>query len=114
MARTAEQESARYIRNKGDRAAIVLEAKNLAGNCEANGRRCLDRITNVWQYPELYQFDHVRGPKKFEIGAWVVRRGKAGLRGSYGIEALAAELEKCELVCVICHYGRTRERHHRG
>lgn len=45
-------------------------------------------------------FDHVRGEKRFGISVAV---GK----GTYSLETLLAELDKCELVCANCHRLRT-------
>ena len=113
MARTVQQEAERYQLNRRDRADIVLELKIRAGACAERGPRCLSRRLSVAEYPELFQYDHVRGRKRFEIGAWIAMRGGLG-RGNRSLEALLDELDKCELICVICHYGRTRDRHHRG
>ncbi len=52
------------------------------------------------------QFDHVRGEKKFNIGA---ANGRAP-----SIKALLEEIEKCELVCANCHSIRTYERGYRN
>lgn len=48
---------------------------------------------SYWQL----QFDHVRGEKKFTIGD--------GCRG--GRIKLLEEIQKCDIVCVNCHSGRT-------
>lgn len=51
--------------------------------------------------PWLMEFDHVRGEKKYNIS-------QIHLRGSWRI--LEEELEKCDLLCVICHRRRSAER----
>ncbi|HVI40498.1 MAG TPA: RNA ligase family protein [Anaerovoracaceae bacterium] len=50
--------------------------------------------------PECLTFDHVRGPKKFNIGqSW-----------NQGRQALQEEIAKCEVVCANCHAIRTKKR----
>lgn len=48
--------------------------------------------------PCCMHFDHVpeRGPKLFNLGS-----------GDYSIEAVQAEIEKCDIVCANCHAIRT-------
>lgn len=48
--------------------------------------------------PCVYHFDHVpeRGPKIFNLGS-----------GDYSIEAVQAEIAKCDIVCANCHAIRT-------
>lgn len=51
--------------------------------------------------PECMDFDHVHGPRSFLVSsAFSWRR----------LDALKAELEKCELVCANCHRTRTKQR----
>lgn len=55
--------------------------------------------------PECMDFDHVRGPKLFEIAAARSRR----------LESVRDEIAKCDLVCANCHRTRTvRQRRGRG
>ena len=50
------------------------------------------------QYPYyVMQFDHVRGEKKFTIGAGI----------DMGWRSLTDEIAKCEVVCANCHMERT-------
>ena len=49
----------------------------------------------------VMEFDHVRGQKSFQIG---------GSLGSRSLEAILAEIEKCDLVCSNCHAIRTHVR----
>lgn len=48
--------------------------------------------------PCVYHFDHVpeRGPKLFNLGS-----------GDYSLEAVQAEIAKCDIVCANCHAIRT-------
>lgn len=50
------------------------------------------------------QFDHVRGRKEFDIAHAI----------GVGWARLAAEIEKCDVVCANCHAIRTYERGHYG
>jgi len=47
--------------------------------------------------PELLEFDHVRGEKRFSLGDGTVRAR----------ETLDAEIAKCDVRCVSCHRIRT-------
>ncbi len=47
-------------------------------------------------------FDHVRGDKLLSIGG--------GSTALYTWDAICAEIEKCEVVCAICHRVRTARR----
>lgn len=65
---------------------------------QAKDRPCTDCGI---QYPYyVMHFDHVRGEKKFNIGA----------ARDYNTEKLLAEIEKCEVVCANCHAERTYQR----
>lgn len=50
--------------------------------------------------PECMDFDHVRGEKKFDVGAGTTR----------ALQVLLDEIAKCEVVCSNCHRSRTRRR----
>lgn len=50
----------------------------------------------------VLSFDHVRGKKKMDISQ-MVNQG-------YSLEAIQAEIEKCEVVCLNCHYKREKIR----
>lgn len=52
--------------------------------------------------PVAMDFDHVRGPKSFEISA-AAHRGMS-------LNAIKTEILKCELVCACCHRIRTAAR----
>ena len=48
-------------------------------------------------------FDHVRGKKKMDISSMASQ--------GYSIEAIQAEMTKCQVVCFNCHMRRENERH---
>jgi hypothetical protein len=50
--------------------------------------------------PECMDFDHVKGSKRFTIGASMQR----------GRTAVEKEMKKCEVVCANCHRIRSRSR----
>jgi len=56
--------------------------------------------------PEVMEFDHVRGEKTMTISK-MVRHGAS-------IQTILAEIEKCDLVCAVCHRVRTVERRKRA
>jgi hypothetical protein len=58
---------------------------------------------NVQYPPYVMDFDHVRGEKIFNV---------ARMKG-HSLEALKAEIAKCDLVCSNCHRERTQSRHAR-
>lgn len=51
--------------------------------------------------PEVYDFDHVKGKKKFEVSRGFSR---------VSAKALEDEIKKCDLVCANCHRVRTSRR----
>ena len=53
--------------------------------------------------PYAMDFDHVSGAKEFNISAAVHHKGASMVR-------IAAEIEKCEIVCACCHRIRTHKR----
>ena len=50
--------------------------------------------------PHVMDFDHVRGKKRFGIAKMQ----------NHSLEAILAEIAKCDLVCANCHRIRTRKR----
>ena len=62
-------------------------------------RPCED--CGVWYPPCVMDFDHVRGIKKFNIGAG---NNRASING------LLDEIVKCDVVCANCHRLRTASR----
>jgi hypothetical protein len=49
--------------------------------------------------PVVLEFDHVRGVKK-DVMSTLVTQG-------YSLKTIAAEIDKCEVVCANCHRRRT-------
>lgn len=70
---------------------IILVLKN---------KGCLDCGVKYPGEPWLIEFDHLQD-KQFNIST---------LRKSGSVTKLRSELEKCEVVCVICHRRRTAKR----
>ncbi len=64
------------------------------------GGRCLDCKLPFSNHLEVFEFDHTRGTKEYEISKL--------LGGSW--RKLAPELKKCDLVCSNCHRIRTAHR----
>lgn len=52
--------------------------------------------------PQLMDFDHVRGKKLFNVS----------MGFSHSLDSLLKEIEKCDLVCCLCHRTRTWNRKH--
>jgi hypothetical protein len=77
-------------RNRTKRAEIckIIE--------EAKDRPCADCGIKYPYY--VMQFDHVRGEKKFGIGA---------ARSCGSVRQILEEIAKCEVVCANCHAERT-------
>lgn len=56
--------------------------------------------------PSCYDWDHLPGKEKlFNIGAQ---------QGSFGLDSVIAEIDKCQLVCANCHRIRTENRKKKG
>ena len=64
------------------------------------GGRCVDCGEPFIDHPEVFDFDHARGTKQFNIGQL--------FQSSW--TKLAKELKKCDLVCSNCHRIRTASR----
>lgn len=80
-----------YLKDKKDREykksnEIIIKAKSVP---------CMD-CNKVYPW-YVMDFDHVRGEKKFNIGA----------SRHCGINKIKEEIEKCEIVCSNCHRFRT-------
>ncbi len=81
----------RQVRKREEARAYVEEYKR--------NHPCMDcGITDTM----VLSFDHVRGKKKMDISQ-MVNQG-------YSLEAIRAEIEKCEVVCLNCHYKREKTR----
>lgn len=55
------------------------------------------------QHPECHQFDHLPGKVKVDRVSNMVARGRP-------LEAISAEMDKCQLLCAKCHIDVTQER----
>ncbi len=66
---------------------------------------CVDCGGTFEEYPEVLQFDHVRGDKDFAIG-------RAANIAS--LDRLVEEIDKCEVVCANCHQIRSLQRARAG
>lgn len=64
-----------------------------------NTTPCTDCGVIYKDEPWLTEFDHVRGEKKMQISSMVY--------SGWSQESIEKELDKCELVCLICHRRRT-------
>lgn len=85
-----------FDRNKKSvalRKQYILELKNLKG--------CTDCGIKYPGEPWLFDFDHLRDKSK-DVGKMA--------RMGYSLEVLKKEIEKCEIVCLICHRRRTAKR----
>lgn len=88
-----EQKRQRRTENRARLKAHVNKVKDEGS--------CVDCGSSYPGEPWLMDFDHVRGEKRYNIGSIIVR-------DSWRL--LLEELDKCELVCVLCHRRRTAKR----
>lgn len=100
---------------KEKRKASWAAGTEKAGNYEAKARRVKAAQDYIWEVltqnscadcsnddPLVLEFDHVRGEKKADLAKMVYQ--------NFGIEAIKAEVAKCEVVCRNCHSVRTQKR----
>lgn len=86
-----EEENRKTRERRAAEREVIQQIKLEAG--------CADCGYNT--HPAGLTFDHVRGVKLFTI---------SNACGSYPLEKVLAEIEKCEVVCATCHAVRTFER----
>ncbi len=85
-----------YVKRNKQRVAEFIEEYKRGGSCADCGFK-------GEAFPYVLDFDHLGiEEKKFNIGSWK--------RSVLSIEAIAREIEKCELVCANCHRIRTFSR----
>lgn len=84
------------ISKRKNRAALIRE---LVSEYKIE-KGCKDCGYN--SFPEALDFDHVIGTKCFNIGE--------AIAGTYSLEKLLEEINKCEIVCSNCHRVRTKRR----
>jgi hypothetical protein len=91
----------RELQNRRVRANTVKRRKGLAAWINEFKRRpCADCGGEFPPY--LMDFDHVAGEKRDNVcGMW---------RRTLSRDTIAAEIEKCEVVCATCHRARTHAR----
>jgi hypothetical protein len=95
-AKTSKAKKSRSLRRKKNRELLKQEIR------QVKDRPCLD-CGRSFHFCAM-DFDHVRGEKKFEIGREVYSGGTLAL------STLRREIEKCEVVCAVCHRIRTWKR----
>ena len=87
-----------YAQSRAERRAQMRLDNQKAMLLYLMGKSCSDcGHTDM----RVLEFDHVRGEKKFNIGAVLGRESWV---------RIAKEIEKCEIVCANCHRIRTAER----
>lgn len=91
-----------YEKHKdAQKARVKARAKRLFDEAVAIINKFKDRpCTDCGHkfHPVAMDFDHVRGKKRKDISE---------MRGAYTIAAILAEINKCEVVCAVCHRLRT-------
>lgn len=80
-----------YYRDRGDSHRAFLDGLK-------EGSPCTDCKGDFPPY--CMEYDHVRGEKRFNLGKMA----------NHKREAVLAEIQKCDLVCVNCHRVRTQTR----
>lgn len=102
MGKQKEYQARWYRNHKEEQCARVRAAKRkiVAYAVAAKDTPCTD--CGKRYPPWVMDFDHVRGPKLFDIGS---ARNKAG-----SLRRLKEEIAKCEVVCANCHRTRTHDR----
>jgi hypothetical protein len=89
-----------YKKNRKKHIQIANKTKEKIANAIRNAKNvpCMDCGI---QYPYyVMDFDHVKGPKKFNL--------HKGTRS--GMNKVLQEIAKCEIVCANCHRQRTHSR----
>ena len=79
---------------KARRREVVREAKESG---------CVDCGLVLPDYPEVFEFDHVRPGKVKSVALWMTSGTEDDLR---------AEISRCDVVCANCHRIRTVNRPH--
>lgn len=69
---------------------------------ELKKQPCIDCGKAYPDFPGVMEFDHVRGSKSDELNALITQRA--------GLNRIKREVEKCDLVCCLCHRIRTELR----
>lgn len=82
----------KYLRERGKKNSLKLQ--------ELKTKPCID-CGNSFP-PVCMDFDHVRGEKKYNVGAMAY--------STRSWELILEEISKCDLVCSNCHRIRSYER----
>jgi hypothetical protein len=105
-----------YIVKSGRTAGRFANYCKVCANRSAiEGRKTRNMISLVWSMkserpcydcggmfpPEGMDFDHVSGTKLFSMNSAVSRSW----------DEVRLEIDKCQLVCAVCHRTRTKKRH---
>jgi len=94
-----------YPKNKIKHLKLIKKRKKDISNFIRNIKKnsvCADCGLQNKNHPEIFDFDHVNGNKKINIGsAYVIGWSK---------ERILQEIAKCEIVCSNCHRIRTKKR----
>jgi hypothetical protein len=88
-------------RRCASRSAARFRAPKIAVIDEARKVGCADCGLVDLDHPEIFDFDHVRGEKIYNVATLVIK-------GT--LDELRDELAKCDVVCANCHRKRTRSR----
>ena len=94
-----------YPKNKSKHIGYQTEIKRkiIAFTSELKKKsKCLDCGFSGNKYPEVLDFDHVRGSKKFNISEFK--------RHTNSFKMVQEEIKKCEIVCANCPRIRTTKR----
>jgi len=98
--RNKELRRIHYLSHK-ESTKITTDKYRLANSIRINAIKanpCMD-CGNTYP-PESMDFDHVRGEKLFQIAQSLTHKW----------ESIQAEIDKCELICAVCHRIRTKDR----
>jgi 5-methylcytosine-specific restriction endonuclease McrA len=94
-----------YPRNKKKHIGYIENIKKKITDYILNFKRnskCLDCGFKGDNYPQVLDFDHVIGSKKFNISEFRLHTS--------GFNKVKKEINKCEIVCANCHRIRTARR----
>jgi hypothetical protein len=75
------------------------------GGCQ----RCPAKPNEYWGW-EAFDWDHIIGKKRFNIGEIAFKPFRAGSTMEEIVHAVVQEVEKCQLLCSNCHRTITKSR----
>lgn len=94
-----------YPKNKSKHIRYQTEIKKRINAFTVELKRkskCFDCGFLGSKYPNVLDFDHIRGLKKFNVSEFK--------RHTNSLRRVQEEIEKCEIVCANCHRIRTVKR----